>query len=125
ASGYTGTMRHIVVKPPSCEEHTWDDGEVVIAPTTKPGRLFHTCTVCFDSEYTEIEPLCEIGDLSGNGGVDMADVLMLRRYLVREVEINTERDRLAADVNEDGKINAKDSHLMRRYIAGLVDSLGG
>jgi len=124
ASGYSGTMRHIIVKPTSCAVHTWDDGEVITAPSARPGELFHTCTVCGDSEYTELPPICSFGDINGNDDVEMADVLLIRRHIARLTTLSTDAERFAADVNEDGVINAKDSLLIRKYIAGLIDSFG-
>ena len=123
-SGYSGTMRHILVKPTSCAVHTWDEGEVITAPTARPGTLFHTCTVCGDSEYAEIPPICTFGDVSGDGTVDVSDVLKLRRYNARIIDLETDTERFAADVNEDGKINAKDSLMIRKFLVGVIDSLG-
>ncbi len=121
-SGYSGTMRHILVKPASCAVHTWDEGEVITPATSHPGTLFHTCTVCGDSEYCEIPPVCVLGDLNGNETVDMADMLLIRRYIARALDLETDSALIAADVNEDGKINAKDSLLIRKFVAGVITS---
>ena len=123
-SAYSGIMRRIVVKPTSCAVHTWDDGEIVTAPTAYPGTLFHTCTVCGDSEYCEIPPICSLGDINGNDSVDMSDALMLRHHIARISDLTTQAELIAADVNEDGRINAMDSLMIRKFIAGVIDSLG-
>ena len=124
-SGYSGTMRHIVVKPTSCAVHTWDEGEVITEPGARPGSLYHTCTVCGDSEYVEIPAICSFGDVNANDGVDMADILMVRRHIARAANLTARAELLAADVNEDGAVNAKDVLLMRKFIAGIIPSLGG
>ena len=124
ASGYSGGMRRIVVKPTSCAMHTWGDEEILTAPTTRPGLMRHTCSVCFDVEEVVLDPLCAIGDINGNGDVTMSDALALRRYLRKATSFDTLAERLAADVNEDGRITPKDSLMMRKYIAGAIPSLG-
>ncbi|MGM9597982.1 MAG: bacterial Ig-like domain-containing protein [Eubacteriales bacterium] len=56
------------------------------------------------------------GDLSGDGVVNMADVVTLRRYIVGGYDLNINLD--AADVNNDGSINMADVVLIRRYVVG-------
>ncbi len=123
-SAYSGTMRHILVKPTSCAVHTWDAGETVTPATSHPGVFFHTCTVCGDSEYIELPPICTLGDIDGDDGVDMADALIVKRHIARVDVLTDAATLIAADVNEDGRINAKDSLMLRKFIAGVVNSLG-
>lgn len=55
------------------------------------------------------------GDGSGDGIVDSADALLLRKYLAGwNVTINETN----ADVNGDGKINAMDSVILRQFLDG-------
>ncbi|MBE6675114.1 MAG: hypothetical protein E7596_08430 [Ruminococcaceae bacterium] len=56
------------------------------------------------------------GDLNGDGTINMADVVNLRRYIVGgyDLSINLE----AADVNDDGTVNMADVVLIRRYVVG-------
>ena len=122
ASGYSGTMRHIVVKPTDCAVHTWTDEEIITAPTWEPGLLHHTCTVCFAEEDAVIPPICTLGSPDGDDDVDMADVLMIRRHIAGAARITSDAVVMASDVNFDGKINAKDVLLVRKYIAGLIPS---
>ena len=57
-----------------------------------------------------------IGDINEDGFVDVADIVMLRRYLAGgyNVSINEE----FADVNQDGEITIADVVMLRRYVAG-------
>ena len=59
----------------------------------------------------------EYGDLDNNGKVDVADVLMLERYLAKWKAysgINTD----AADVDGDGVVSLRDITVLERHIAG-------
>jgi len=57
------------------------------------------------------------GDVDGNGGVNMKDILLLRRVLAGDVELSPEEQK-NADVNGDGAVNMKDILLLRRIVAG-------
>ena len=56
------------------------------------------------------------GDVNDDGEINVADVIMLRRYIAGgyDVKINEK----AADVNNDSSIDAADVILVRRYITG-------
>ncbi len=56
------------------------------------------------------------GDLNGDGVVNMADVVNLRRYIVGGYDLTINID--AADVNNDGYVNMADVVLIRRYVVG-------
>ncbi|MBQ7715841.1 MAG: metallophosphoesterase [Clostridia bacterium] len=122
ASGYSGSMRRIIVKPTSCAVHTWDAGEILTPATARAGRLHHTCTVCFSEEEIDIAPICAFGDPDGDGYVTSSDSHMMRQIIGRAVSADTDAVFYASDVNEDGKINAKDSLLIRKVIAGVIPS---
>ena len=60
-----------------------------------------------------------LGDATGDGEIDMKDVLVIRKYIAGiSSDLNTE----AADVNKDGSVDMKDVLLVRKYIAGLITS---
>ena len=63
-----------------------------------------------------------IGDASGDGVVNMKDVLAVRKF-VAGIAMNGFNE-AAADVNKDGAVNMKDVLLVRKFIAGLVKELG-
>jgi len=124
SGGYLGDARLITVKPTTCEVHTWDEGEVIKAPTTKPGETFHTCTVCGATETVVTPAIYMYGDVNGDGEVSAKDSMFIRRHLARADVLIDEGQKYSADVNDDGKINAKDSLMLRRYLAGHISSLG-
>ncbi|MBR5722727.1 MAG: carbohydrate-binding protein [Oscillospiraceae bacterium] len=58
----------------------------------------------------------KLGDVNGDGSIDLKDVTVLRRYLAGGwnaviIEANS-------DVNKDGSIDLKDVTVLRRYLAG-------
>lgn len=118
---FTGTARKITVKPTSCETHTWDDGQVITAPTTHKGESFFTCTVCGETKTEETPAIYLFGDLNGDGKHTSIDMLNLRRIISRSVGFENEGQRYSADVNDDGKVNAKDSLYLRKYMMGIID----
>lgn len=66
-----------------------------------------------DSKFTRM------GDLNGDGTVNLKDAVLLRRYIAGGW--NAEIDKNCADVNGDGEINLKDVVMLRRRIAGGWD----
>ena len=58
----------------------------------------------------------KVGDVNGDGMINLKDVVMLRRFIAGGWGI--EVDPRTADVNSDGTINLKDAVMLRRYIAG-------
>ncbi len=66
---------------------------------------------------TNITPATIQGDVDKNGTFQLADIIMLNKYLSRTGTIN---DITAADMNSDGKINIFDVIIMKRiYINSL------
>ena len=59
------------------------------------------------------------GDASGDGIIDLKDVVMLRRYLTGGWDVTV--DVSNADVNADGVLDLKDVVLLRRYLSGGWD----
>ena len=55
-----------------------------------------------------------IGDVNDDGVVDVADVIVLRRYLAGGYDVEIDED--AADMDEDGNITVADLVLLRRYL---------
>ena len=56
------------------------------------------------------------GDLSGDGVVNMKDVLLLRQSLAGGYGVTA--DPAAADLNHDGVVNMKDILILRQFLAG-------
>lgn len=62
-----------------------------------------------------------MGDINGNGEVNVKDVTILLQYLLNLAELDGEA-RLRADVNADGLINVIDATLIMQYVLGIIDS---
>ncbi len=77
--------------------------ETELAPETKP-----------ELEY-------QLGDLLGNGLIDIRDVTLVLQHVLKIKELEFEM-LPPADVNEDGLIDVRDAALMMRYILGFIDS---
>ena len=72
----------------------------------------------------EPEPTLELGDINGDGKINLVDVLKLRRYIANQSKETpnedwdlTEEEQERANVNKDDKINIADVLALRRYIA--------
>ena len=56
------------------------------------------------------------GDVNSDDNADVKDLVRLKKY-VAQTEYNI--NKLAADINNDGKINSEDLTSMRQYLLGL------
>ena len=64
-----------------------------------------------------------LGDVDGNGTVNITDVLKLRRYIANSSKWNlSDIEKTRADVNQDGQWNVTDVLKLRRYIAASSNS---
>ncbi|MGN0628537.1 MAG: InlB B-repeat-containing protein [Oscillospiraceae bacterium] len=63
-----------------------------------------------------------VGDVNGDGYVNVIDANLIRRYAVSLVEF-TDEQKAVADVNHDGMINVVDAYFIRRYAAFIIDKL--
>nr|WP_276745668.1 MULTISPECIES: cellulase family glycosylhydrolase [Ruminococcus] len=61
------------------------------------------------------------GDLNKDGKVTIADLLLMSRYLVREIDASKIPSTAACDVNGDGRVNAVDCVLVKQFLAHLID----
>ena len=79
------------------------------------------CTACDYSENpTEpdvpVEPEVMIGDLTGDGKINLADMFPLKSYIMGEVELDA-TEMKAANINGDDKVNLADLFAIKTYLA--------
>lgn len=92
----------------------------VIAPSyTEDGYTLHVCSVCGDS-YKDDFIVKEKGDLNNDNFVLISDIVKLQQYLSNSTTL-TEEQYTAADMNNDGLINAFDAIIIRRKILDITD----
>ena len=64
------------------------------------------------SSYTVVKK----GDVNGDGKINTADTLMVKKHIVGIQKISDDITVCSADVNKDGKINSGDSLIIKKYI---------
>jgi hypothetical protein len=74
-----------------------------------------------------VEPVTTIdillGDLNYDGEVNSTDCTILKRYILRKIDIGSDPNFLtAADVNRDGSVDSTDLTLIKRYILRKIKS---
>jgi hypothetical protein len=57
-----------------------------------------------------------LGDLNGNGMIDLGDLVLIRRYLLK---LDTDIDSTVGDLNGDGQVNLGDLVMVRRILLKL------
>ncbi len=88
--------------------------------TTKPVT---TTTVTTVSSQTTTAGTSIYGDLDGSGRVDNADLVILSRYLIKEITLSESKIKIA-DVSNDGAVDVADLALMKQKIMGDSVALG-
>ena len=73
-------------------------------------------TIHFLGEDEPEVPTYTPGDISGDGSVDVRDVINLRRYIAGGYGIEANEN--VADINKDGSADVRDVITLRRFIAG-------
>lgn len=72
-----------------------------------------------NGEINVTDSRISMGDVNGDGTVNLKDAVMIRRYIAGNWDIDI--NEAVADVNGDGTVNLKDVVMIRRYIAGNWD----
>lgn len=62
------------------------------------------------------------GDLNGDGQIDSFDLVLLNKYLSKNVYFNEAQEK-AADILSDGVITSADASVLRKYILGEYNQL--
>ena len=74
-----------------------------------------------DKNNKKISATYKLGDVNEDGELDIMDAFTIGRYLSGNV-IFTQTQKLAADVDGDGKITENDRELIRQYLAETINT---
>lgn len=86
-------------------------------------RLLSGENTFYDMSDVELKiPEYTLGDVNGDGKIDMKDVAMMRQSIVGTVTLTSQQQQ-SADVDGNGKIDMKDVVKVRQYIVGTVTEL--
>ena len=85
---------------------------------TIPGVTFNTGT----QVETTTEQTVMIGDVDGDGVVNVFDVTAIQRYIAKYITFDN-RQMIAADADKDGVINIYDATHIQRYLAKYITEL--
>ena len=83
--------------------------------TTTPTQTTTTTTETTTSTTPKIEKNTLMGDVNLNGEAEIADVVLLTKYLCGSATLSAEQAR-AADMDYNGKLNAIDLTWLKRYL---------
>lgn len=75
----------------------------------------------YRAEYTEKAktPAYKLGDVNGDGRVNAADYLLLKRIILRTAKATEEQSK-RLDINGDGTVRANDYMLLKRIVLGTL-----
>ena len=98
----------------------------VIPDTTTTTTTTTTATTTTTTETTTSETLMPSlrGDVDCNGLVQIADAIMLARYLAEDQIIVTVQGLNNAETTGDNALTAEDSACLLQYLAGVIDDFG-
>ncbi|MBR5779534.1 MAG: hypothetical protein IKY21_02780 [Clostridia bacterium] len=68
-------------------------------------------------DVVETKPTALLGDVNGNGEIEMYDYILVKRQIMNTIEL-TEEQMAVADVNGNGEIEMYDYILIKRHIMG-------
>jgi len=69
------------------------------------------------------------GDINLDGKINSSDVTLLKRYIVKSIDVfptaDPERSLIASDVNGDGRVNSTDYSYLKRYVLKIIPTIPG
>ena len=83
--------------------------------TVTLGEVNQSSCVNYAVAVTAKQAAPVIGDINADGTCDLADLVMMHKYLMRTGDLTPEQGAIA-DMNRDGKISAKDLTLLKRIL---------
>ena len=126
----TGTLQYVgdcyIREEPTTGEPTTEEPTTEAPTTEEPTTEAPTTEEPTTEEPTTEEPVTEpeniIGDVDGNGSIDINDATQLQRGLALFF-IFDDAQRVRADANGDGAVNIKDVTALQRFLAGFENCL--
>ncbi len=92
---------------------TLNGEETKLSAAVSVGGSTNRCVELTATDGTELPEVLP-GDLNGDGKIDVADLIRLKKYIAGDsVELKT-----SGDLNDDGDINIADLIRLKKYIAG-------
>ncbi len=79
-------------------------------------------STCTETRTFEVKDLLSgrvLGDVDGNGRVDVSDATNIQKYATKAIKFDSVQ-LLCADVNNDNEVNIKDATYIQKKIAGLI-----
>lgn len=114
--GKDGAMDQTTYSPLHDDYNFFDKNEDTFSVTLQAGKNTVKLTTQEAAiHFTETEAVT--GDLNGNGVVDAADYMLLKRAVLGTFTL-TDEQKAVADVNGDGNVNAMDYMLVKRAVLG-------
>lgn len=89
-----------------------------IANTNTSSNTNATANTNSTSSNTQVDTFIR-GDVNGDGKIDSADLLYLKKYLLNRVKLTNMQSK-AADTSSDGKIDSADLLNLKRYLLGKI-----
>ena len=132
------SLKKVTILNPAAEISP--DPETFTNPRFNDDRLQFTGVICgyegssaqdyakqFERKFEAIDaaPAAVSGDATGDGNVDVADAVLLARFIAEDADVQiSSACRQNADVNKNGSPDNEDTAMILKYIAKLLPSLG-
>ncbi len=126
--GDEGLIEPPFVEEPSTEEPTLESSEEESSqePTEDESSEEESSEEPTEDESSEeeptqdpISPMLLLGDIDGNGKVEVLDATLIQRHEAR-FERLTDEQLMLADTNKDGEVNVLDATMIQRLVAKFI-----
>lgn len=114
--GKNGAMAQTTYSPLNDDYNYFAEKEDTFNVTLQVGKKTVSLATKEAAIHFADTPLA-LGDLSGNGKIDVTDYMMLKRAVLGTLNLS-EQQREVADINGDGKVNSVDYIFVKRAVLG-------
>ena len=109
---------------PTTVEPTTEPEPTTVEPTTEPEPTTVEPTTVEPTTApveptTEPQPAVKIGDIDGDGSVDILDATIAQKSAAGKTQLTPEQD-YVGDVNNDGICDILDATMIQKYAAGKI-----